>query len=158
MRSVGLNQRMSGALRLGSLAALMAFGAALSPALAQEAGGTDCQGDIGKLQQKREAQIASLNSLSKSGKGKLDPVAACPKLKTLASIESQILSYMTKNQSWCDIPDNVLQNVKEGRDKTSGFAGQACKFAAMARKAQQQAASGAGQGAPPVARLPTGPL
>ena len=65
---------------------------------------------------------------------------------------------MQKNQNWCQIPDEVMENVKQGRDKTTGFAGQACKFAAMAKKAQQQAAQGAAGGAPAAPRLPTGPL
>jgi hypothetical protein len=118
--------------------------------------GTDCQGDIAKLQQKREAQIASINKLTKGGKTKLDPIAACPQLKKLQATETEILTYMTKNQNWCDIPDQVLANVKGGRDKTAGFANQACKIAAMARKARQNAL--AGGGAPAAPRLPHGPL
>ena len=145
-----------GLLRIAAVSLCLALGAAMSPAVAQESG--DCQADIGKLQQKREAQIASLNSLTKAGKGKLDPIAACPRLRSLAAIESQIVAYMQKNQNWCQIPDEVMENVKQGRDKTTGFAGQACKFAAMAKKAQQQAAQGAAGGAPAAPRLPTGPL
>ena len=155
MRPVKFKSQMGGAIRLSMIAAVLAFGTALSPAFGQE--GIDCQADIGKLQQKREAQIASLNALSKSGKGKLDPMAACPRLKSLVAIETQILNYMTKNQNWCQIPDEVLTNVKSGRSKTSGFAGQACKVAAMARRAQEQQATGGG-GAPAAPRLPTGPL
>ena len=123
-------------------------------AQAQELNGSDCQGDIAKLQQTRETQIASLNALTKGGKTKLDPIAACPRLRNLAATESRILAYMQKNQQWCDIPDEILANVKGGRDKTAGIAGQACKIAAMARKAQQ----GGMAGAPPPPRLPTGPL
>lgn len=141
--------------RIASLAVFL-VGSGVA-AQAQEATGTDCQGDVAKLQQKREAQIAAVNALTKSGKGKLDPIAACPRLRSLAATESQILAYMTKNQQWCDIPDDVLGNVKAGRDKTANFAGQACKIAAMARKAQQGGGVAAG-GAPPPPRLPTGPL
>ena len=65
---------------------------------------------------------------------------------------------MQKNQNWCDIPETVIENVKSGRQKTAGFAGQACRVAAMARKAQQQQAAGGGGGAPQAPRLPTGPL
>ncbi len=155
MRPVVNLTSMGGRLRLAGCAAAMALAFSFSPAAAQETG--DCQADIGKLQQKREAQIASLNVLTKGGKGKLDPMAACPRLKTLAATEAQILAYMTKNQNWCQIPDAVLANVKEGHSKTSNFAGQACKVAAMARKAQQQAAQGGGAG-PVAPRLPTGPL
>jgi hypothetical protein len=131
------------------------FAAASVAAQAQELNGSDCQGDMAKLQKTRETQIESINKLTKGGKSKLDPIAACPKLKSLAATETRILEYMTKNQKWCDIPDDVLENVKGGRDKTASFAGQACKIAAMARKAQQGGMAG---GAPPPPRLPTGPL
>jgi hypothetical protein len=138
-----------------SLAAIV-LAACAAGAQAQEITVSDCQGDIAKLQQKREAQIASVNTLTKGGKAKLDPIAACPRLRNLAATESQIVAYMTKNQQWCDIPDEILANVKTGRDRTAGFAGQACKIAAMAKKAQQGGV--AAGGAPPPPRLPTGPL
>lgn len=143
-----------GRVRVAGVAAAVAAAFAVTGAAAQV---TDCQGDIGKLQQKRETYISALNRITKAGKGKLDPIAACPQLRSLSTIEGQILDYMTKNQNWCDIPDTVIENVKEGRQKTASFAGQACKFAAQARKAQQQAAQGGG-GAPQAPRLPTGPL
>jgi hypothetical protein len=120
-----------------------------------------CETDIGKLQEKRNAQIASLNQLSKKG-GKLDPVAACPKLRGLASIEQQMLGYMVKNQNWCNIPENVIDNVKEGSGKTATIAKQACGLAAQVKKMQSQQAAGGGgspfggQSAAP--KLPAGPL
>ncbi|MDB5596578.1 MAG: hypothetical protein JWM36_3539 [Hyphomicrobiales bacterium] len=120
-----------------------------------------CETDIGKLQAKRNAQIASLNQLSKKG-GKLDPVAACPKLRGLASIEQQMLGYMVKNQNWCNIPENVIENVKEGSGKTATIAKQACGLAAQVKKMQsQQAAGGGGSpfgGQPAAPKLPAGPL
>ncbi len=135
----------------------LAFGSSFAlPALAQQS----CETDIGKLQDKRMSVMNDIGVLQKKGEGKLDPVAACPKLRALASVEKDMLAYMEKNQSWCNIPDEVLNNVKEGSGKTASVATQACNLAAQARKQQQQqAAGGAGPGfAPPSSKLPAGPL
>jgi hypothetical protein len=128
-----------------------------APAMAQS-----CENDIGEFQKKRAAQMESIGKLQKKGDGKLDPVAACPMLRSLASVEQSMLAYMEKNQNWCNIPDQVLTNVKEGTGKTSGIAKQACGLAVQMKKQQQQQAAGAGAGGPafnvPSAKLPAGPL
>lgn len=119
-----------------------------------------CQDDFQKLSQRRMSQIQVLNSLGKAGKGKMDPMAACPASRKLAAIEAEMLGYMEKNKEWCSIPDNVLDGFKQARAKTLQFSGQACAFAAKAKKMQetqrQQAAQGGGMMAPP--KLPSGPL
>ncbi len=125
------------------------------PALAQ----SSCEGDISKLQEKRMGILESLNKLSEKDNGKLDPVAACPKLRSLASLEKDIQGYMEKNQSWCNIPDEALTNIKDTQSKTTKIAAQACNIAAQVKKQQQQQAQG---GIPtfnaPAPKLPGGPL
>jgi hypothetical protein len=157
MHGTSHRRAVGGSVRAAIVATALAVGFALAPVNAQELSGSDCQGDMTKLQQKREGFLNRLNALTKAGKGKLDPIAACPQLRNLSAVEGQILAYMTKNQNWCDIPDNVIENVKEGSQKTAEVAGQACKIAAQARRMQQQQAAGGG-GAPAAPRLPTGPL
>ena len=119
----------------------------------------DCQEDLGVMMKKRNSQMESLNRLSKGGKGKLDPIAACPALRNLASVEGQIVAYAEKNKEWCNLPPDFLDNAKKGRAGSQKFAGQACAAAVQVKKmkeqAQQQAAGGGG---PQVQRLPTGPL
>ena len=66
-----------------------------------------------------------------------------------------MLGYMQKNQSWCSIPEEIIEQVKTGANRTSQIAGQACKIAAQARQMQNQQSSGAGPAAP---SLPRGPL
>lgn len=121
-----------------------------------------CENDIGELQKKRGVQMENISKLQKKGEGKLDPVAACPMLRSLATIEQSMLAYMQKNQNWCNIPDEVITNVKEGSGKTAGIAKQACGLAAQMKKQQQQQAAGAGPGGPgfnvPAPKLPAGPL
>lgn len=132
----------------------------VAPAMAQS-----CENDIGEFQKKRSAQMENIGKLQKKGDGKLDPVAACPMLRSLASVEQSMLAYMEKNQNWCNIPDQVLTNVKEGTGKTSNIAKQACGLAVKMKKQQQQQAAGAGAGAGaaggfnvPATKLPAGPL
>ena len=126
-----------------------------APALAQ----SSCEGDMSKLQEKRMGLLESITKLQDKEEGKLDPVAACPKLRSLASLEKDIQTYMEKNQSWCNIPDEALTNIKETQSKTTKIAGQACSIAAQIKKQQQQQAQG---GIPtfnaPSPKLPGGPL
>lgn len=130
------------------------------------AGGSSCDKDFQKLASARVAQIGSLNQLSKGGKGKMDPIAACSRLQALGGIEARMVAYVEKNKDWCGIPDAVIDNIKKGRQNTLAFASKACGAAANFRKAmaqrgaqQRAAANGAAQqGAPQVQRLPAGPL
>lgn len=143
----------AGALALGLLPL-----AGTMPAKAQ----ASCQNDFALIQGKREKQIASLNAMAKRAKGKLDPVAACPRLRSLASVEGELLAYMKKNKSWCSIPDELIAQVEKGREGTNRMAGQACKvagqIAVMKRRAAQQAAQGNAAAAAQRPKLPSGPL
>ena len=135
------------------LSAVAFFGAA-APAFA------DCQEDLGKIMQERQGLIDGLNKMNKGGKGQLDPIAACPRLRNLAAAEGKVVSYLEKNKDWCNVPDNFLDNAKAGRAKSVAFAAKACQVAGqvekMKRQQAQQAQNGGGQ--QQVQRLPSGPL
>ena len=129
-----------------------------APAMAQS-----CQEDIAKLTARRQVQIEAINRSGKASKGKLDPVASCPRLRNLAAIENEFLGYMIKNKEWCHVPDDAIANVRAGHGKTAGIAAQACNIAKQVQRARQQQAAGGGggQGAvqqQPATKLPTGPL
>jgi hypothetical protein len=114
----------------------------------------DCNEDLGKIMQKRETVIQELNASAKATKGKLDPVGACPKLRKLVGMESELIAYMTKNKEWCAIPDQAIENANAGHTKTAQTAAQACKIAEQMKKAQEQQANGGGG----PTKLPAGPL
>ncbi len=141
-----------------NLSAAAAFGAGLwifsvtGPALAQSAA---CQADFANLNKKLEAQVESLNALSQGKKKQLDAGAACPRLRNLAAVERELLAYMKKEQSWCGIPDDLIEKFTERAANTNRIAGQACKAAAM-QKQQGEQASGAAPDQRP--KLPAGPL
>eukprot|EP01037_Dinobryon_pediforme_P009588 gene9588-9665_t len=84
-----------------------------------------CQADFNKIMTKRQAEINTLNAMSKKLKGKLDPIAACPHLRSLASVEGDMVNYMTSNKNWCSISEEVIKNATDGRNKTASVAKQA---------------------------------
>ena len=114
-----------------------------------------CEADMMKFQERRQASIESINKIVAAGKGKIDPVASCPKLRSLVAVEAEMRAWMIKQKDWCSIPDQVIESMKEGTGKTSLIADRACAAAAQMRRQQQ---SPAGGGAAPAMKLPTGPL
>lgn len=140
------------------LATALFASSGVSLARAQES----CQADFQRLTERRMSQVAVLNKLGKSGKGKMDPIAACPVARNLSAVETEMLNYMVKNKDWCAIPDNVIDGFKQARAKTQNFATQACGVAVKIKKmqamqAQQQREQAANPSAGP-AKLPAGPL
>lgn len=138
------------ALVMAGLASLFA-----SPAHAQSG---SCQEDLAALQNRRMAQIAELNKMSKASKGPMNAALACPKLRSLSSIEGEFLAYIVKNKEWCSVPDEIVSQFKGTRAKTAATASKACAVAAQMKKSQDQQANGLPNGAPSGLRLPTGPL
>ena len=140
-------------LRLAPFALALLMLGAPAPSRAAD----DCQADMPKMMQQRMSQIEKLNAIGKAGKGKIDPMAACPVAKALVASESQLLAYMTKNKDWCQIPDQYVTQLKEAQGRDQMFASKACEAAANFKKMQdqQRAAANGGMGPP---RLPAGPL
>lgn len=125
----------------------------------------ECQEDVAKFVKQRDGVIAQLNRLTGGKKKALDPVAACPKFRSLTSILGSTVAYVKKNQSWCNFPDQLVQQVEEQRASFAKTAGQACGIAAkigkmkamQARQAKEMREGGQMAGAGPQ-RLPSGPL
>ena len=116
---------------------------------------SSCEMEMGQFQERRQTQIEALNKIVASGKGKADPVTSCPRLRNLVSVEGEMLAWMIKHKSWCNIPDEVIEGMKAGTAKTAQIAERACEAAAQMKR-QQQAPTG--MGAAPAMKLPSGPL
>lgn len=141
--------------RAAGVASLLALVAAATPARA------DCQTDIQDFMKKRDAVVAQLSAMAGSGKQKkqLDPIAACPKFKSLSGILGETVAYMEKNKDWCAIPDQLIEGAKGQRGQFAKTAAQACNIAAKVKEMKAQAEKqAAGGGGPQVQRLPAGPL
>lgn len=155
-----LASRARSALLCASTFGALAASAAFTGAAAQ----SSCQSDFEKLSATRNARIAAVNALQKKGKGKLDPIAACPRMNALAAAEQAMVDYMTKNQKWCGIPEDVVNQARQGATQTRKVAGQACSIASKVKQMQAQAMRQAreraenGGGPPAKPALPTGPL
>ena len=119
---------------------------------------SDCKTQIGKLQSQRMAILAALSKIAKANKGKLDPVTACPKFRTLVSVETRFRNYLETNKDWCGIPGQVVDTVAQSTAKDAQTSVKACRLAVQFKKAQQQAAQGGLSGAAAPTRLPAGPL
>ena len=139
-------------------AAAVPAAAAAAPEV--EGPASTCDTDMMKLQEKRGKTMEIVNNAVKPNKkGQVDPLVACPNLRKLVSVETEMKNWMVKNQSWCNIPDQVMDQMKEGFGKTSEISDRACAAAAQMRKAQQQAQTGGPAGMRPQApKLPSGPL
>jgi hypothetical protein len=137
----------------------LALGLALPAMFAPVAAHADCNVDIGVLMKKRLGDITALNQITKTHAGKLDATLACPRLRSLAAVEGQVVAYMTKNKDWCNIPDDIVSKMTASRTRTTGIAAKACDFAVKIKKMQAQQAQAAQQQQQQQAlKLPAGPL
>ena len=105
-----------------SLFAGSVFALVASAAITEAAAQSSCQTDFERLTATRNARIAAVNALQKKGKGKLDPIAACPRLNALAASEQAMIDYMVKNQKWCSIPEDVVNQARTGSARTRQIA------------------------------------
>ena len=124
----------------------------------------DCNADLGVLAAKRQVFNGLLEANKKAHGGKIDPVAACPQLRSLAAAQGAMVSYMTKNKDWCGLPDDIVAKTSQAQAQINGFAVKACGMIAKIKQmqAQQAAAQAQAQQAQanqvPALKLPTGPL
>ena len=132
--------------------------------LAPVAARADCNADMGALAAKRASINAVLERNKKEHAGKIDPVAACPQLKALASAQGAVVAYMTKNKDWCGLPDDLVSKSAQAQTQISGFAVKACGMVAKIKQMQAQQATMAAQqqqqqaAQVPTLKLPAGPL
>jgi hypothetical protein len=125
---------------------------------AQAAPVSSCDQEMMKYQQKRGAQLQSINALVGGKKKQIDPIAACPKFRGLVAIENEMKAWVIKNKDWCSIPDQFIESMKAGFSKTPVFAQKACAAAAMAKRGGGPGGPGGPIAAQPAVKLPSGPL
>ncbi len=117
-----------------------------------------CNDDLADFSKQRTAEIEALNAISKAHQGKLDPVGACPHLKSMKTVEGKMLAYLEKNKEWCNIPDDFINGFKTNTEKTATMASQACQLADKVKQMQSQGGGLGGGNLPPPPKLPAGPL
>ncbi|CAN1501452.1 hypothetical protein MCEMSEM23_00501 [Rhabdaerophilaceae bacterium] len=115
-----------------------------------------CQADFQKFIGQREAAIKRINGFNKK---RPTATQACSAFSSLSGSEGRLIKWMTDNLDWCQVPSQMLEQLKQANGQTQKVRAQACTVAR--REAQGQAAGGAPRGAPPPGagvRLPQGAL
>jgi hypothetical protein len=106
-----------------------------------------CQ-DGAKLIQERQSIVQQLNKAGGKEK-KLDPRMACSAFGKLVANGEQSLKWLETNKDWCQIPDQVEDNLKQEHDKVKEIRGKACQAAAKVEQMQKQARQQQQQGGNP---------
>ena len=106
--------------------------AAAAPASAQV-----CQ-EGAKLIKERQEIVQQLNKAGGKDK-RLDPRMACGAFGKLLANGEQSLKWLDTNKDWCQIPDQVVDNLKQEHTKVKEIRGQACQAAAKLTQMEKQA-------------------
>jgi hypothetical protein len=91
-----------------------------------------------KLIQERQTIVQQLNKAGGKDK-KLDPRMACGAFGKLLANGEQSLKWIETNKDWCQIPDQVADNLKQEHEKVKEIRGQACQAAAKIAQMEKQA-------------------
>ena len=117
-----------------------------------------------KLIQERQSIVQQLNKAGGKDR-KLDPRMACGTFGKLLANGEQSLKWLDTNKDWCQIPDQVVENLKQEHTKVKEIRGQACQAAAkltqmekQARQQQQQGGNPFGGGLTGQYKIPQGAL
>jgi len=147
-------------LTIATLAAsAAAFLASAGTAAAQS---SSCQTDFQKIMEPRQALIERINGFRNK---RPSPGQACSTLGQLVSADGKLLGWLNENKEWCQIPEQLIEQLQTASSQASRSRANACQAAKnqasqIARaRAQQRAAEGGG--APAVGsgvRLPQGAL
>ena len=122
-------------------AALASFAClAAGPALAQAA---SCA-DFGKTLEERRDIVQKLQALSNNKKRQMDPKTACSMFGSLVNNGSTAVKWLETNKDWCQVPDQILQGVKQDHARALEMRGKACKAAAQQAAMEKKAKEGGG--------------
>ncbi len=125
-----------------------------------QAQSASCQTDFQKVMEPRQALIQRINGFRNK---RPTATQACSTLGSLVAADRKLIAWMTENKDWCQIPDQLIEQVQGAAAQASRSRGTACQAAknqanqvARARAQQQGAASAPAVGSG--VRLPQGAL
>jgi len=122
-----------------AVAGFAALLSATEPAAAQSA---VCQ-EIGAHLVERKSLIDAVQKLGGKDK-KMDPKTACAAFGKLVANGNTTLKAAETNKDWCQVPDQLIQNIKNDHEKVTKIRGQACGAAAKQAEMEKKARSGQG--------------
>jgi hypothetical protein len=133
------------------------------PTSGAQAQASNCQADFQKVMGPRQTLIERINGFRNK---RPSAGQACSTLGQLVSADGRLIKWLTENKDWCQIPDQLIEQVQGSTGQASRSRAQACGAAKnqqtqIARARANQARAQQGSGAPPVGsgvRLPQGAL
>jgi hypothetical protein len=117
------------------LAALACLAGA--PAFAQAA---SCQ-DFGQTLTERRSIVEKLASMGNKKK-QMDAKVACSMFGTLVSNGNSAVKWLETNKDWCQVPDALIENIKQDHARAVDLRGKACKAAAQQAAMEKKAKEG----------------
>lgn len=125
----------------------------LAPASALTA---SCQREMDQFSQAREGAVKRINSFNKR---RPSASQACAAFGDLNNAETRMLKWMNDNQTWCQIPEQFIEQFKQATERTQKVRGQVCTAAKREREgAVRQSGAPRGPSAGAGVRLPQGAL
>nr|WP_309486523.1 hypothetical protein [Ancylobacter mangrovi] len=122
-------------------------GAGDGPSPAEAANIAECQSQVDTLRGEVETRG---KELQKATKRKASPVELCPMFRNFVSTQQKFISYLTKNQSKCHVPDEALKELKTNASGVSGVRDKVCQVAKL------ESEGGGAPGLPPQGSLSAG--
>ena len=100
----------------------------------QQQGEPPCMKDFAKLRDDAEKHAAAVMA---GQKNKVPLPEACKLLTAFAASQDRFLAFAKKNETWCGIPAQLIQQISTGRDNVGKARTKVCQ---MAAQPQRQAA------------------
>ena len=96
-------------------------------------------------------------AIQKASKNKASPQEACRLFTVYTAAEAKMVKYAADNASWCGIPPQVVQQMKQGHVKATEMRAKVCQIAAAPpRQAGPTLSDALGGGIPDASNIKTG--
>lgn len=114
-----------------------------------------CQAEMEKITTSRQSAVDRVNGFSKK---RPTATQACAAFNTLVAADKKLLDWMTSNKDWCQVPDQLIEQVQEAREQANKVRDQACSAAKKEAQMRRNAPPAAGPPPGGGVKLPQGAL
>ena len=97
----------------------------------QQQGEPPCLKDFAKLRDEAERQAAAVMAAQKN---KVPLPEACRLLTVFSASQDRFLAFAKKNEVWCGIPPQLIQNISKGHDNVVKARTKVCQMAAQPQR------------------------
>lgn len=118
------------------------------PSAAAVATMKECQTSVNTLREDLESRVAVLQT---AGKKKAGPSELCPLIRNYVTAQQKFFNYLSTNKTKCQVPDEVVTNLKKSTGQSASMRDKICKAAQM-----QESGGGGASGPPPQGAVSAG--